>query len=124
MKRILILSIAAIMSLTTVSANVSYSEMSVEMTDKKPEKKKKAKAELKEVKFHVHMHCNNCVKKITDNISFEKGVKGLDVSLENHTVTIKYDPAKTSELALKSAIESLGYEVGTESETEHHHDHK
>lgn len=124
MKRIFILAIAAVMSLTTVSANISYSGMSVEMTDKKPEKKKKSKAELKEVKFHVHMHCNNCVEKIKDNISYEKGVKGLDVSLAEQTVVVKYDPVKTSELVLKSAIESLGYEVHEKSDAGHHHDHK
>lgn len=78
------------------------------LTDKKPEKKKK---EIKDVVFSVHLHCKNCVKKVEENIAFEKGVKDLKVSLEDQTVAIKYDASKTSEAALKAAIEKLGYHV-------------
>ena len=70
---------------------------------------KKKKTET--VTFTVGMHCKNCVKKVTDNISFEKGVKDLKVSLEDKTVTITYDPAKTNPETLKKAIEKLGYKV-------------
>lgn len=72
---------------------------------------KKAKGEVKSVVFSVHLHCNNCVKKVQENIAFEKGVKDLKVSLDEQTVAIKYDPAKTSVQTLKAAIESLGYPV-------------
>lgn len=34
-----------------------------------------------EVTFLVSMTCENCQKRIEDNISFEKGVTGLDVNL-------------------------------------------
>ena len=71
----------------------------------------KKKAELKEVTFSVHLHCENCVNKVQENIAFEKGVKDLKVSLEHQTVYIKYDAAKTSEATLKAAIEKLGYPV-------------
>ena len=88
------------------------------------------KAELKEVTFIVHLHCENCVNKVVENVSFEKGVKDLKVSLENQTVYVKYDVAKTSEETLKKSIESLGYPVsgtvkpGHEHGHEHHgHDH-
>ena len=33
------------------------------------------KAATKTVTFNVSMHCKNCVKKINDNVAFEKGVK-------------------------------------------------
>ena len=33
-----------------------------------------------EVTFLVSMTCENCQKRIEDNISFEKGVTGLDVN--------------------------------------------
>ena len=84
---------------------------------------KKKKAELKEVTFHVHLHCANCVKKVEENIAFEKGVKDLKVSLDNQTVYIKYDAAKTSEAALKAAIEELGYPVSDGHDHGHHHGH-
>lgn len=73
----------------------------------------KKKAELKEVTFKVHLHCENCVKKVEENIAFEKGVKDLKVSLEGQTVYIKYDAAKTGEEVLKAAIEKFYPVSGT-----------
>ena len=110
MKRIILLAIAALM---TISAGAGT-----------PEKSKKTK-EVKEVTFNVHLHCANCVKKVQENISFEKGVKGLDICQGHQTVTVKYDPAKTSEETLKAAIEKLGYEVSgvVAPEDVQHHDH-
>ena len=70
-----------------------------------------APKDYKTVIFEVSMHCENCVKKISENISFEKGVKDLEVSLEGKVITITYDPAKTNEETLKAAIEKLGYKV-------------
>ena len=81
----------------------------------------KKKAELKEVTFSVHLHCENCVNKVQENIAFEKGVKDLKVSLENQTVYVKYDAAKTSEATLKAAIEKLGYKILDEAHDHHHH---
>ena len=110
MKRIILLAVAVLMTISAVAAS--------------PEKVKKVK-EVKEVTFSVHLHCENCVKKVQENISFEKGVKGLDVCQGHQTVTVKYDPAKTSEETLKAAIEKLGYEVSgvVAPEEVHHHDH-
>lgn len=99
---------AAVLSLmipgAAASAEPGFIKM-VELLNAKPKK------ELKEVTFSVSMHCGKCVAKITENISFEKGVKDLKVSLDQHTVWIKYDVSKTSWQTLKSAVEKLGYEV-------------
>ena len=84
----------------------------------------KKKVELKEVTFNVHLHCANCVKKVQENISFEKGVKDLHVCMEDQIVYLKYDPSKTSEETLKAAIEKLGYKVSGKVESEHQHGHK
>ena len=84
----------------------------------------KKKVELKEVTFSVHLHCENCVKKVQENISFEKGVKDLHVCLEDQIVYVKYDAAKTSEETLKAAIEKLGYPVaGKVEQAGHGHSH-
>ncbi len=80
----------------------------VSQTKKKQAKKK---AEIKEVTFLVEIDCENCAKKVTENVSFEKGVKDLKVTLENKSVYVKYDASKTSEESLKEAIEELGYKV-------------
>lgn len=79
------------------------------------QKSSKKKTEIKEVVFNVGLHCENCVKKVTENISFEKGVKDLKVSLEDQTVTVKFDAAKTSEETLKAAIQKLGYPVSAKA---------
>ena len=98
MKKAIIIIIAALMAIPAVSMAAEQSS-------------KKKKAELKEVTFVVDFDCENCAKKIRENVSFEKGVKDLKVTLENKTVALKYDAAKTSEETLKTSIEKLGYPV-------------
>lgn len=117
MKKTLIIILAAMMAMPVLS-----------MADNKPSRKKKG--EIKEVTFVVDFDCENCAKKIRENVSFEKGVKDLKVTLEDKTVALKYDAAKTSENTLKEAIEELGYQVqGTvapgqeKAHQDHGHDH-
>lgn len=129
MKKTLVFIFAALLTVSAATASAFAAETSdcLALEDRKP--KKKAKGEIKEVIFHVHLHCANCVKKVQENIAFERGVKDLKVSLEDQTVTVKYDASKTSEEALKAAIAELGYPVigvlapGQKVE-HHHHDHK
>jgi copper chaperone CopZ len=71
--------------------------------DSKKEKK------TEEVVFLTDIFCDNCKKKIEKNISWEKGVKDLEVNLEKKTVKILYDPQKTDREKLQKAIEKLGY---------------
>lgn len=61
------------------------------------------------VTYQVNIHCQNCVDKLTDNLSFIKGVEDLRISLKDKTVTIKYNPAKVQEPKLAQAISKLGY---------------
>ena len=70
---------------------------------------KAPKGEIRTVVFDTKLHCKNCVNKVNENISFEKGVKELKVDLEAQTITIKYDSSKTSEEKLAAAINKLGY---------------
>ena len=124
MRKTITLIIAVLMTagLSSLNALASGTPASMESMQKKP---KKQKAEVRDVTFLVHLHCENCVAKVVDNISRAKGVKDLDVSLEKQTVAIKYDAAKTSEDVLKAAIEKLGYPVSGKAEHghEHHHHH-
>ena len=55
------------------------------------------------------MHCENCENKIKKNIRFEKGVKIIETSIENQTVTITYDADKTSVEKLLKGFEKFGY---------------
>ena len=79
---------------------------SVTISDHKPKK-----ADPVTVTFKTSMTCKNCVKKITENMSFERGVMDLKVTLETKEVMIKYNPAKTDEETLAKAIRKLGYEA-------------
>jgi len=106
MKRIVVIAIAALMGFSAYAAGTSVTETSVSS-----QVFKKSKAEIKEVVFHAHLHCNSCVKKVQENIAFEKGVKGLEVSLEKQTIAVKYDAAKTSVETLKAAIQKLNVPV-------------
>ena len=67
------------------------------------------KKENKTTTFNVDLHCDACVKKVQNNIAFEKGVKDLKISLENKEVTVTYRSDKTSPEALIKAFEKLGY---------------
>jgi copper chaperone CopZ len=120
MKNTLIIILVALMAFTTTTAVASDIQVSVEQIKKQPKKK----AEIKEVTFKVHLHCENCVKKVRENISFEKGVKDLHICMEDQIVAVKYDASKTNEETLKNAIVKLGVEVKGVSHEGHHHDHK
>ena len=61
------------------------------------------------VTYNVNIHCKSCVNKLTDNLSFLRGVEDLKISLDDKTVSITYDAAKTDEAALVKAIEKCGY---------------
>jgi len=63
----------------------------------------------KVVKYATSMHCKNCEKKVIENVSFEKGVLGLQTDMSDRSVTITFNPAKTDTLKLARAIRSLGY---------------
>lgn len=106
MKKITVCCLAALLSFSFASSEAfACASSEVSALAAKPKK------EYATVVFHVHLHCADCVKKVKENIAFEKGVKDLKVSLEEHTVTVTYDPKKTDEARLKAAIEKLGYEV-------------
>lgn len=68
--------------------------------------------ELREVVFKVEqMMCQNCEKKVKNNIKFEKGLKSFDTDLKEKTVTITYDPEKTNVEKLQEGFRRFKYEV-------------
>ena len=107
MRKILVALVVALGALAVSPVQAMPASTSVQQQDKKKDEKKK-KATVT-VTFKTNMHCKNCVKKITDNISYEKGVKDLKVNLDDNLVTITYNPAKTDEATLAKALEKLGY---------------
>lgn len=55
------------------------------------------------------MHCQNCENKIKKNIRFVKGVKEITTSLQDQTVTIKYDADKSSVEDIEAAFKKIGF---------------
>ncbi len=100
MKRILLMAVAAVMLAApfTVAQAAPFEGFP---------KEKPADKNVVEVVFATNMHCENCVKKINENIAFLKGVKDLKVSLKDQTIKIKYDRRKTDEKTLAAAIKNL-----------------
>ncbi|CAD7675595.1 unnamed protein product [Nyctereutes procyonoides] len=53
------------------------------------------------------MHCQSCVLNIEENIGQLPGVQNVQVSLENRTAQVQYDPSHVTAGALQRAIEAL-----------------
>jgi mercuric ion binding protein len=54
--------------------------------------------EIKTVFFTTtpQMHCAACENKIKNNLRFEKGIKNIETSVPDQTVTVKYNADKTT----------------------------
>ena len=61
------------------------------------------------LKTQPEMHCENCEKKIKDNIRFEKGIKKIVTDVEHQTVTITYDADKTTVENIIKGFEKIKY---------------
>ncbi|MBP5688659.1 MAG: heavy-metal-associated domain-containing protein [Muribaculaceae bacterium] len=70
------------------------------------------------------MHCENCESKIKGNLRFEKGVKNIETSISNQTVTIEYDADKSSAENLMEAFKKFGYEAQPVTSTKEDDDKK
>ena len=68
---------------------------------------------VKEVVFKTEpeIECNNCVKRIKDNIRFVKGVKSISPDLKTKLVTIQYDSEKATLDDFVKAFAKIGYKV-------------
>ena len=68
---------------------------------------------MKEVVFKTEpeIECNNCVKRIQNNIRFEKGVKAINPDLKTKLVTIQYDSEKSTLEDLIKAFAKIGYKA-------------
>ncbi|WP_372751345.1 cation transporter [Labilibaculum sp.] len=71
----------------------------------------KGNKKVETVIFKVEMDCMDCVNRIEQNIPFEKGVKDLQVDLENQKVEISYKSKLTNKESLQKALEKLKFKV-------------
>ena len=57
------------------------------------------------------MDCEGCVKSVTRMLSGVRGVQKVDVSLEQGSAQVTYDPAQAGLAELKRAVERAGYKA-------------
>ena len=90
--------------LMAVAALVFVSNITADAQTKRSQKKEV------EVTFSIpDIDCHNCVQKIESKMPYEKGVRDMKVSLENKTIWISFEEAKTNKATLAKALDKLGY---------------
>ena len=57
------------------------------------------------------MHCEACENKIKSDLRFEKGIKSIETSVPNQTVTVKYNADKTTPEKLLKGFEKFGFKA-------------
>lgn len=57
------------------------------------------------------MHCASCETKIKSNLRFVKGVKDIATDIPSQTVTVTYNPEKTSKEKIVKGFSKIGYEA-------------
>lgn len=63
------------------------------------------------------MVCENCERKVKNNIRFEKGVREFSTDLDAKTVSITYDAEKTNVEKLKAGFRKFNYKAEFVKET-------
>ena len=57
------------------------------------------------------MHCAHCQAKVAETLKAIKGVKKVEVSLENKTAVVTVRAGKVDEKALKDAVVAAGFGI-------------
>jgi copper chaperone len=67
---------------------------------------------MNEVTIKVEgMSCGGCVSNVTGVLKALPGVEGVQVSLEQASATVRFDPAQVSVEALRTAVEDAGFDA-------------
>ncbi len=59
----------------------------------------------------VGMHCNGCVKSVTNALNKVDGVTSVEVSLADERAVVQYDETKATPEQLNNAVTEAGYQV-------------
>jgi mercuric ion binding protein len=63
----------------------------------------------KTAEFYVRANCEMCEDRIEAAVSDLEGVESADFNLENHQLTVSFDPDKISELEIHQAVANVGH---------------
>jgi len=59
------------------------------------------------------MTCGGCVRSVTNVLTALDGVAKADVSLENRSAVVDYDPGKVAVDQLKRSVVEAGFEIAS-----------
>ncbi|PWJ59462.1 copper chaperone CopZ [Dyadobacter jejuensis] len=76
----------------------------------------------KEVKIKTSAVCKMCKERIERNLGLSKGIKESDLNLKDMVVTVRYNPKKTNEEAIRNTIVNTGYDADELPANEKSHD--
>lgn len=66
---------------------------------------------MEQIQFKVEgMTCGGCVKNVTTVLQKLPGVGAVEVSLEQASASVQYDPAQVAPDALRAAVENAGFD--------------
>ncbi|MDF7818485.1 heavy metal-associated domain-containing protein [Runella sp. MFBS21] len=65
----------------------------------------------KEVKIKTSAVCEMCKERIEKNLTLSKGINEAILNLDDKIVTVKYNPSKTNEAAIRKVITDTGYDA-------------
>lgn len=57
------------------------------------------------------MSCGGCVRNVTGVLKALAGVEDAEVSLEQASATVRFDPARVDVGALRQAVENAGFDA-------------
>ncbi|HOW26581.1 MAG TPA: heavy metal-associated domain-containing protein [Bacteroidales bacterium] len=68
-------------------------------------------SKIKKIEIKVSLQCEMCKERILNDLSFEKGIKDIDVDIKAKTVTVTYHQDKTTPEKIRTAISKIGYDA-------------
>ena len=92
-----------IIGVLVLSLNIAFGQ--------KTEQKLKKSSKLETVEIQTSAVCGDCKKRLEHDISFEKGVKFVELDDETKILTVKYKTGKNSKEKIKKAITKVGYDA-------------
>jgi periplasmic mercuric ion binding protein len=70
-----------------------------------------SKSKFQKIDIKSSVQCGMCKDRVETAFAFEKGVKKSVVNMATKTVTVTYDPNKTSPEKLRAVIAKVGYDA-------------
>lgn len=74
-----------------------------------------AKANSATVQFKTSAVCDMCKARIEKSLAYEKGVQSAILDVPSKVLTVTYRPDKTSESALRTAVQKTGYDADNQT---------